>query len=332
MNIVKACFQVMNCLAGGLHYFFQRTVECCFFGKPKAKQTSIIHNPMPSEKLKTLQERKVIYLLPENHFFPSNQDVQFKKEILFKAIPAKKLIYGMEGLERNGFAEQELRITLGLTKEAALYGIENSFYHIFNTACDLNIKLKDKSNDLDEVIRDDKKNLLAALVNQGNQTYLDNFWKSTVLQKNALFRYLKTEKKSLSSMPLQAQMQIFGKIEVAKPIWLEFTKQAALILVPDLKNILSKDQQKQLALNYLEDNFEIKSIDQLLTICEHLHLNIREDFIAENFVSIYELTKNQNNPFASHLGEKHITGIKSRLEKQGFTILGKKELEDILQI
>jgi len=328
MNIFKSCFRGVECCVQKICYFFGRITQCCK-GKPKVKGTIIPDDFV--ELVKKIEDRKV-YLIPENHF--SSADNSFQREIVGN-ISRKKLIYAMEGVERDAFSEKELRKAIGLNEDANLYGIEDAFFTIFNHASDLNMNLKDYNpNAIPEfltIIHNTKTDLLCSFVNKTNQSYLDNFWSNKLFQTNPIFKFLQANKEVLISKDLEQQVEIFERKigGWTNASWVELTKGVVLILAPDLKKNLPEKNHR--ILEYLLGTIDKKGISdnqtEFLKFRNALQLDLRNDFIADNLANVYNITKDLKKPLVSILGEHHIPGITKLLCTKGFTILGKKELD-----
>lgn len=352
-TIIKTCFQGVswptkkNCHFFNCIVFFKFLVECCK-GKPTAKVALAVKQ---EPKMLKLSDRGMgtIYLVGENHYI-GNEHQKFQRAVLELAAK-KKLVYAMEGLERDDLAEQEMRDCFqekGINgmSNGYLFGFEDPFFHLFNNVLDLNFLLRNvcqkSSNPSDpftQIIESKKNDLLCPLVLKSNQESLKNFWNCKILQPNPIFAYLTKFKSQLIQKPFATQTAIFAKqIPIWKNLdWLNFTREASLIFGEDLKTTLPKKKLETLE-SLLKSAKEFQPRDdyhmseaELSTFMTALHLILRNDFIATNLKAVYIRTKLTQKPLVAILGDEHISGITKILSKQGYTVLGAKELSERLK-
>lgn len=318
----------------------------CPSNKPKAKAAV----PIETKGVKLIErEVKIIYLVGENHY--SSEECAVYQRKTFELAAGKKLIYAMEGLERDTLAEKEYRDLYeakGMKGMSSgyLYGFEDPFFNLFNTALDLNFMLRDvfkqnvnSNNQLMIIINEKKNDLLCPLVSKTNQQFLSVFWACETLQGNPIFTFLVKFKEQLieKSFAVQARFFLRQIPNWANLDWLHFTREISLILSKQVKSLLPSDKHKtleDLIMNLKEFNpysNYTQTQEELEWFMTKLHLVLRNPFIANNLQSIHVLTKHLNKPFVSILGDQHIPGITQALRDGGFTVLGARELNERLK-
>lgn len=340
-NILNVFIQGATCFAKGACYLANRLTECCRAkSKPRAKD--LVERDFTTElkNQKKLIERKVqtIYLIGENHYV-GDEAVKFKRNIFLLAA-AQKLLYAMEGLERDDFAEKQLRDTIerrgvvGMGK-GYLYGVEDPFFQLFNNALDLNFFLRstDNSAQLEALIDSKKNDLLCSLVLQTNQNYLTEIW-SQGPENNSIFKCLLMNKSSLIEESFQIQSNFFSKkIQVWEHgEWFSFTQYIASSLGQDLKlklptekietleSLLKSLKEFKLSRGYEYSQQELENFNFTLNII------LRNPFIAKNLKNLYSISEQANKPLVAILGNEHIPGITQILTNKGYTVKGSREL------
>lgn len=284
---------------------------------------------------------KTIYLCGETHY-EDGKDSQFQMDIL-KLAAENKLVYAMEGLERELQVENEFSMQISAhfqtNKKPCIYGVEDPLFIIFKEALTLHSdfkSLKKRGTQIDafsQNVYDTKKNdILCPLVHKSNQKFLGKFWANKQLIGNPIFDYLKKHKAALIKKTFQAQTATFKpQIEQwTDNNWIDFNREIVLILEPQVAKQIPTEKLETLEfLVTCVEDFELETDCDARAASQYflkkLHLNLRNDFIIKNLEDIYSITKSQKKPVVCILGSAHIEGVKKGLEEKRFTVLGKKE-------
>lgn len=285
-------------------------------------------------------DEKIIYLIGENH----REDKAYKDYITLLAAQGK-LALGVEGLTREVSEEKAFRVgTKNRYKTSgniSIYGVEDPAFRLFQRALYLNNYLKAHDRNLDEIEAEigknydlSKFNLLTFCMHKASQKFLNNFWESSFEENNPIFRYLQENKSEFLQSDSASRITHFSE-QIDRwnnNDWVNFAHKVVLALKPFImKHIAESDHKTLLTLERCfedlkdEDNCGMNSPSFIYPIS----IDLRNPFIIKNLEKIYSLVK-QKKPLVCILGKKHIPGVEAGLEAKGFTVLGKKELEEVL--
>lgn len=337
--------QGLKCFFQGFANLFNRIVICCK-GKSKARAKKALQPQAQAlmqvkQTEKKISDRKVIYVLTENHYV--NIETEDLKEPLMKKAAQKEVIYAREGIERDEFEETQFinlynKQKIPSIEVGYLWGVEDPCMQIFNNALDLNVCLNGLAMDETtiDIINGKKTDLLLAFVSPSAQKYLQHFFDKEGSYQNPIFLFLKKCRNDIMKQELQMKMITFSRAmhhyKWKLKDWLNFNFKVATFMRPQIEKLFpnKKDTIAKVFQLAGQDSLDEK---QLETVMPLLHLELRNAPIAKSLINIHELTENIRKfsvsplPLVTVLGEAHFSGVKEILENQGFTVLGKEAVK-----